>query len=132
MYVLLFVIIVVLMALLGSFGASVWYAYKRELTNNNGKALVPLSAISLVIALLAWVPEEIMKICVLDGLKLHAIWHLCLALSIFFGLIWARTLDHPQPFWKVTLFYQASSSIHGVGPQNPDKKLDSSVGQDNC
>ena len=116
------------MALLGSFGASVWYAYKRELTNNNGKSFVLLSAIGLVIALLAWAPEEIMKICVLDGLGLHAIWHSCLALSIFFGLIWARALDRPQPFWKVTLFYQASSNIHGVGPQKPD----SSVGQDNC
>ena len=60
----------------------------------------------------------------MDGLGLHTIWDLYLALSTFFGLIWARALDRPQQFCKLNLFYQASLSIRGVKTQNPDNKSD--------
>ena len=105
MWFLLYFALAIFIILLGSLCMSMYYARDRQLTNDHDKILAPLSIVSCFIAIAAWVPEEILKICVIDNIELHAVWHSFLGICIFLAFVWARALDRKETFWQVTLFH---------------------------
>jgi hypothetical protein len=77
-------------------GVAIFGARNKKLAPNHDYVLVPLALVSVIIAVLAWYPEEVANYCVDTSLQLHAIWHIFLSFSIGFGAAWIRSVGRVE------------------------------------
>merc|ERR1712150_139009 len=84
--------------LIGMLCVGVYSARRNRFEALFDYTLVPCSALSLVIAVLSWLPEQVFDECRDSkkyGLELHAIWHSFLGISIWFAVLYCRAVDRP-------------------------------------
>jgi hypothetical protein len=77
-------------------GAAIHGARHNKLAPNHDYVLIPLALLSVLVAVLAWYPEEVAGYCVDTSLQLHAIWHIFLSLSIGAGAAWIRCVGRVE------------------------------------
>lgn len=71
-------------------------ARRMELISNYDYILISLSFLFLVTGVICWFPEEMLHECVYPQLQLHALWHICIALSVGCSLLWLRLIGRER------------------------------------
>ncbi len=77
-------------------GAAIFGARHNKLAPNHDYVFIPLAFISVLVAVLAWYPEEVARYCVDTALQLHAMWHIFLSISIGAAAAWIRSVGRVE------------------------------------
>ena len=77
--------------------------------------LLPLTVLSVPIAVAAFWPEYIESKCVQIPLQLHAIWHTMLAVCIWFSFLWFRSVGRDEVEQHAKRTYHPGHLSHSGG-----------------